>query len=447
MVGAQIFSSIGTSHEDLRSRWALLAIAIVLSALGAIFVWEIAQHRDSNDAQFVVHVVNVTIGITIAFVLSRTRFQWSTSNALIITIAFTAVLMAVAVGQRLGLATLNSGRVSQASSGPASMAFLSPLTQLFLPMSTALILCGGRNAAIRYSRYLLALLLACVWATLLRVTTGQSPILGYVVVVTLMAWLGGLSRKHIVRTLIGIWVLALVVLLLVGPERRVRMTHFADEKWQNFHDPLHITHAVASVARGGIFGVGIGNAAPATYALPAADGRNLFTIVGQELGLVGGSLMILLFLLMLFLGLRIAEATPVLRTRLAISGITLTLTLQAFHHIAFNSGLSAAIGPSLPFLNADAPNIMFSWAAIGLLLSTVERNRPAEIEVSGEIVRGRRLPIWYSRRRIAVQSFFVVYALLLITRLFVLATNDRLKLNYRDGFEERAVSNIVHPGD
>ena len=147
-------------------------------------------------------------------------------------------------------------------------------------------------------------------------------------------------------------------------------------------DPLgkgfHTIQGLLALGLGGILGAGLGESRLAGgLFLPNASNDFIFAIIGEEFGLIGGALVVGLFLLLGYAGIRTALGAPDTFGALLAAGITAWLCIQAFINIAVVVALLPITGITLPFISAGGSSLVISFAAVGILLSisreTVER--------------------------------------------------------------------------
>jgi cell division protein FtsW len=147
-------------------------------------------------------------------------------------------------------------------------------------------------------------------------------------------------------------------------------------------DPLgigfHTIQGLLALGLGGILGTGLGESrlAGGLY-LPNASNDFIFAIIGEEFGLVGSAIVIGLFLILAYQGIRTALSAPDTFGALLAAGITAWLCAQAFINIGVVVALFPITGITLPFISAGGSSLVISFAAVGVLLSvsreTVER--------------------------------------------------------------------------
>jgi cell division protein FtsW len=147
-------------------------------------------------------------------------------------------------------------------------------------------------------------------------------------------------------------------------------------------DPLgkgfHTIQGLLALALGGILGAGLGESHLAGgLFLPNASNDFIFAIIGEEFGLVGSAVVIALFVVLGYAGIRTALRAPDTFGALLAAGITAWLCLQAFINIGVVVALLPVTGITLPFISAGGSSLIISFAAVGILLSisreTVER--------------------------------------------------------------------------
>lgn len=140
-------------------------------------------------------------------------------------------------------------------------------------------------------------------------------------------------------------------------------------------DPLQspewqIHQASEAIVRGGPLGVGPGNSTEKFPGnLPLSWSDNIFAIIGEELGLLGTLVVILLFVLLAYRGFRIASQSPDMFSSLLAVGLTSLLVLQAIIHIAVVVAMAPPTGVTLPFISFGGSSLITNMGAIGILLN------------------------------------------------------------------------------
>jgi cell division protein FtsW len=155
-------------------------------------------------------------------------------------------------------------------------------------------------------------------------------------------------------------------------------------------DPLgagfHTIQGLLALGLGGIFGSGLGESklAGGLY-LPNAWNDFIFAIIGEEFGFIGAGIVIALFILLAYAGIRTALRAPDTFGALLAAGITAWLCFQAFINIGVVVALLPVTGITLPFISAGGSSLLVSFAAAGILLSISRETRdPGPRERAGE---------------------------------------------------------------
>jgi cell division protein FtsW len=131
------------------------------------------------------------------------------------------------------------------------------------------------------------------------------------------------------------------------------------------------------MGRGGLFGVGLGQSRAKWSWLPYADSDFIFAIIGEELGLIGAAVVILLFALLAYTGLRIARRNVDPFIKIAAGAATVWLVGQAAINIGYVVGALPTTGLTLPLISSGGSSLIVSMTVFGLLANFARREPPA----------------------------------------------------------------------
>lgn len=158
-------------------------------------------------------------------------------------------------------------------------------------------------------------------------------------------------------------------LLISVPYRLERVMTFIDPT----HDPkgagYQINQALIAIGSGGLWGVGLGHSRQKYNFLPETIGDSIFAIYAEETGFVGAAGLILIFLIFMHRGLKIALSSRDMFSRLLAVGITVWVVGQAFVNMAALSGLLPLTGLPLPFISYGGSALVAELAGVGILLN------------------------------------------------------------------------------
>jgi cell division protein FtsW len=139
-----------------------------------------------------------------------------------------------------------------------------------------------------------------------------------------------------------------------------------------------------ALANGGLFGVGLGNSTAKWSWLPEADNDFIFAIIGNELGLIGAVVVLLLFVVIAIAFVRIIRANRDPFARITTSAVMVWIIGQAFLNVAVVLGILPVLGVPLPLISAGGSALITSMAAIGIVLSFA-RHAPADDRADGRM--------------------------------------------------------------
>lgn len=168
---------------------------------------------------------------------------------------------------------------------------------------------------------------------------------------------------------------AVTAAALTSENRRVRIDAWLGQ-CDHATDPCYqYQHGIYALASGGWWGAGIGQSRQKWSYIPEAENDFIFTILGEELGLVGALLVIALFIALAIAFFRVAYRAETPFIRICTGAIMAWLIGQAFLNIAMVTGLLPVIGVPLPFISAGGSALMLSLMAIGVVLSFAREER------------------------------------------------------------------------
>ncbi|NTW27615.1 MAG: putative lipid II flippase FtsW [Candidatus Moranbacteria bacterium] len=159
------------------------------------------------------------------------------------------------------------------------------------------------------------------------------------------------------------------LLVKLEPYRFDRILTFLDPGADPQGIGYQINQALLAVGSGGLFGVGLGHSRQKFNYLPEPVGDSIFAIIGEEVGLLGATILIILFVMLAIRGIKIAKNAPDMFGRLMATGICMWIILQAFINISANIALVPLTGIPLPFISYGGTSLVFLMAAIGILLN------------------------------------------------------------------------------
>lgn len=380
----------------------LLILIVALMAFGLVMVysasWDVSWrlHNDPN-AIFRSQLGHLGLGLIVMIVAAWAPIDWIRRLA--------PILILVAIGALFAVLLVNVGSAHRraflgGSIQPSEMAKLALIIYLAVWMESK----GDRLGDMGYGFWPLIMIMGIVGGLILIQPDLSAGFTVAIVSVTLF-FLAGARIFQVLVMAFGGGTLALLV---------VRLTQTGQERWGEFIGGLvdleeasyHVQQSLQAFYSGGIMGRGLGASRGKFGFLPAPHTDSIFSVIGEELGLIGALLALTLFCLFLWRGFRIAMSSPDSLETLLASGITFWIGLEAMINMSVLLGLLPFAGNALPFFSYGGSSLVTTLSAVGLLFN-ISRRTPEKIDVRGSVAtlgvsrrnRRRRVSRLSSRRR------------------------------------------------
>jgi cell division protein FtsW len=209
----------------------------------------------------------------------------------------------------------------------------------------------------------------------------------------------GARLRHLALLGCGLVLMALVV-AVVEPYRRARLTAFLDP-WADAGDTgFQAVQAMIAIGSGGVLGVGLGESVQKVFYLPEAHTDMILAIIGEELGLVGIGCVVALYALLEYAGLRAARAAGDRYAKLLGAGLVSLMLCQATLNLFAVMGLAPLTGVPLPFISYGNSNMIVLLATMGLVLNIAAGGTRARVtDADDDPAALRRRSVDAERRR------------------------------------------------
>jgi len=184
----------------------------------------------------------------------------------------------------------------------------------------------------------------------------------------LLFFLAGADWKQIVFLLILAFVMGWVVVQFSATGQD-RVNSFLAGLQDPTNASYHVQRSYEAIIKGGIFGVGLGQANTKLTGLPFAPTDSIFAVVAEELGLFGSFLLLSLYAVFVWRGLMIARRAPDMLGTLLASGMTMWIGIEALINMSVMVGLMPFAGNALPFISAGGSNLVSTLCAVGIMLN------------------------------------------------------------------------------
>jgi cell division protein FtsW len=209
----------------------------------------------------------------------------------------------------------------------------------------------------------------------------KQPDLGTAVIlvcITLgLLFAAGTSIKGI-GTLLGLSGVVALLVALAEPYRRARLLSFLNPWAHASGSGYQVVQSLVGLGSGHLLGVGLGASAAKWGFLPNAYTDFIFSVLGEELGLIGALLVVGLFVALAVVGIRVAVRSSDRFGGLLVAGITTWIVVQAVINIGGVAGMLPVTGVPLPFISYGGSSLVIMMAAVGLMLNVAAKERPRQ---------------------------------------------------------------------
>jgi len=352
----------------------LLATVLILLSIGIVMVYSASSVEalaTYGSASYFLkrQLVWAVLGLIVMVVLSRVPYEvWSRLAAPIFLVTFVLLLAVLIphVGVQVNGARRWLGHGSILFQ-PSELAKLSVVALFSLTLTRRNVPVTDFWRGFMPHIGLLALLFAVI---IKEPDLGTALSLGGTAIVMMIV--AGADITHV----LGVGLLAipaLGALIVTEPYRLQRILTFVDP----FKDPLgsgyQTIQALLAIGSGGLLGTGLGHSALKFFYLPEAHTDIIFAIVAEELGFVGGLALICLFFVFAWRGYRVALSSVDPFAAVFAVGLTTMILLQAVLNIGVVTDSLPLTGVPLPFISYGGSSLLFTLAAVGILLN-ISRN-------------------------------------------------------------------------
>ncbi|MEJ2412140.1 MAG: FtsW/RodA/SpoVE family cell cycle protein [Anaerolineales bacterium] len=358
---------------DLALDIPFLSIVAGLLVFGLLMLysasWDVSWHafKDVNSF-FLRQLIWLAIGLVSAAVFYFLDYhRWESNRLAILAILGTVMLLLLTliIGER----SLLGGKSVQ----PSELAKLVIVIYLAVWLNAK----GDKIKQIDFGIFPLGIILG-VMAGLIAVQTDLSAAVTVFALGLLLFFMAGGSLLQILLLLSTSSALGAVIVAIRKPEIYQRIQDF----WVGIRDintigSEQIAKSFTAFMDGGWFGVGLGKGVAKLVLLPVPHTDSIFAVVGEELGFLGASLLVILYSLLLWRGMVIAKRALDGLGSLMVAGLVFWIVFEAYVNIAVIIGLLPVAGNPLPFVSQGGSNLVVTMSAVGLILGV---GRRAEIE-------------------------------------------------------------------
>lgn len=354
--------------------WVLVIGVLALSAIGSLLIWSATYSRTSltegNQHAFLVrHALNFAIGLVLAVLAAVTDHRRVRM--------LTPVLYAASVVGLILVLVPGVGAVINGSRSWIQLPWMSiqpsEFAKLAVIVGMALLIAEKGETNHREARTIdiaqaIAVAAIPVLLVMLQPDLGTVMVLGSIVFGIVAV--SGVPKRWMLGIVTAATVIAVLAIQfnVLKKYQLARFTAFADPSQDPQGIGYNVNQARIAIGNGGVFGQGLFHGSQTQNAfVPEQHTDFVFTVAGEELGLIGAGAIICLFVLILWRGLRIAVNARDAFGRLIATGVVCWFAFQAFENIGMTLGIMPVTGLPLPFVSYGGSSMFAGLLAVGLL--------------------------------------------------------------------------------
>ena len=369
--------------------WAIVALLGIFSFLP---VYSAASNlayitgNGSTSAFFVKHFMHLFLGFAIMYGIHKIPYRYFRGLSMVM-IPIVLVLLVITMTQGTVIEGANASRWIQIPL--VGMSFqTSTLASVVLMVYVARYMSKIKDKQITFKESVLPLWMPVfvILALILPANFSTAAIMFLMVVI--LVFLGGYPLRYL-AVIIGTGIIALVMFILLAKAFPEAMPNRVDtwmSRFESFSDSedteadYQIEKAKIAIASGGIQGLGPGKSIQKNF-LPQSSSDFIFAIIIEEYGLIGGFLLMILYMWLLFRIVIVAQKADTIFGKLLVLGVGLPIVFQALINMAVAVELFPVTGQTLPLISSGGTSIWMTCLAIGIILSvSAKREEIKEFE-------------------------------------------------------------------
>lgn len=347
----------------------LYIVTICLIAFGVLMVYSASSYNaelNYNNEFYYMNkqIFGVVAGLGCMVIMSiidyhkLQKFRWI---IIIVSIVLLAVVLIPGIGvENYGARRwLNLGIITLQSSEVAKFGFI---------IFAAAYMAKNHKKMGMLKCALPIILLGLLICVLIMLEPNMSVTMCIILLMLGMLFVGGLKLRYFVMLIVPV-VLLVVLLIIVEPYRMARLMAFLDPWESPLEEGYQLIQSFYALGSGGFFGVGLFNSRQKYLYLPFSESDFIFSIVGEELGLVGTTLVILAFCFMIYRLIISAQRACDLFGYYLCAGTAILIGLQVLINIAVVTGSIPPTGIPLPFISSGSSALITFCSGIGIAQS------------------------------------------------------------------------------
>jgi cell division protein FtsW len=361
---------------------AFLSIFSILAVYSSTGTLAYRYQAGNTEYYLVKHLIIMFMGFFLMFIAHKIKYTYySRLSQLALIVAIPLLIMTLMMGTNINEAnrwlTLPVINITFQSSDFAKLALIIYIARMLTKKQDRI-----KDFKSAFLPIILPVVIVCAFILPANLSTA---IILFATSVVLM-FIGRVSIKYIMALVfMGVVLMGLFIVILMNSPDTGRLYTWKN-RIENFvsneGDTYQTDQAKIAIATGGVTGKMPGNSVQRNF-LPQAYSDFIYAIIIEEYGLIGAFIVLFLYLILLFRGVRIAHRSPGTFGALLATGLTFSLVFQAMINMAVTVGLLPVTGQPLPMVSMGGTSLWFTSLAIGIILSVSRKVEEMEEETEG----------------------------------------------------------------
>ncbi len=365
------FKGFGVKNTD----FILLGVTLLLALFGVVMVYSAscytAQIQYGSDKFFMYkQLFGVAIGFVCMTLMSFVDYH-KLEKIKWIVLAVSMILLVLVFVPGIGFSNYGATRWIRL---PFFTIQPSEIAKFSFVIWTSSYLAKNYDYVKKFSGLLPVLMVGGMYCLLIILEPNMSITMCMALTMIVMLFVGGMRAKHFAM-LGSVGALAVPALIIAEPYRLNRLVAFMNPWLNPKTEGYQLIQSLYALGAGGLFGAGLFNSRQKYMFLPFAESDFIFSIIGEELGLFGCLIVILMFAVLIYRGVKIAlHANDRFGAYLA-TGITTVIASQVLINIAVVTGSIPPTGVPLPFISSGGTALVVFMSSIGVLLNIDKQSK------------------------------------------------------------------------
>lgn len=341
----------------------LLISVFILLVFGLVMVYDasvVQGLKDFKDSYYYIKQQLIWVSLGVGSMVFFAGFDYKRFKLFALPLLFVSILLLLAVLVP-GLGISGGGAHRWLKLGPIT---IQPAE--IIKLTGIIFLAAVFEKKARLVPFLTLVVVITFITAVLQKDLGSTLV--FVATATLLYFTSGGVWWHFLVT-VPVGLAGLLALIFTSGYRSKRVVAFLDP----FSDPqgftYHISQVLIALGSGGLFGLGLGHSRQKFEYIPEVSTDSIFGIIGEELGFLGGTVLLILFVLLLMRGFKVAQNCPDNFGRILALGLTCWLGIQIVINLSSMTALLPLTGVPLPFISYGGSALVANLTAIGILLN------------------------------------------------------------------------------